>query len=164
MAPAVKSSVTKAKGRCGTPAGGSRLAEAEAVFGGLSANRGRERGLCRPQFPEEARKIHYGETEARHIYGESTMKEVQELIDEGIEIAPVPPRSRRPELVLRLPRAAHIRSPGNWLACFTQAANWASSSCRPRGCRGSARPCAWTRRAGQDAATRRGRTPPSRTS
>ena len=24
--------------------------------------------------------------------------------------------------------AAHIRSPGNWLACFTQAANWASSS------------------------------------
>src|ERR1700730_1211825 len=24
--------------------------------------------------------------------------------------------------------AAHIRSPGNWLACFTQAASWASSS------------------------------------
>jgi hypothetical protein len=44
-----------------------------------------------PQFPEEARKIHYGEAEERHIYGESSLKEARELIDEGIEIAPVPP-------------------------------------------------------------------------
>ena len=44
-----------------------------------------------PNFPEEARKIHYGETEERHIYGESSLKEARELIDEGIEIAPVPP-------------------------------------------------------------------------
>lgn len=44
-----------------------------------------------PKFPEEARKIHYGETEDRHIYGESTLREARELIEEGIEIAPVPP-------------------------------------------------------------------------
>lgn len=44
-----------------------------------------------PKFPEEARKIHYGETEERHIYGESSLKEARELIEEGIEIAPVPP-------------------------------------------------------------------------
>jgi hypothetical protein len=44
-----------------------------------------------PKFPEEARKIHYGETEARHIYGESTVREAKELIEEGIEIAPMPP-------------------------------------------------------------------------
>jgi hypothetical protein len=44
-----------------------------------------------PKFPEEARKIHYGETEDRHIYGESTIREARELIEEGIEIAPVPP-------------------------------------------------------------------------
>ena len=43
------------------------------------------------KFPEEARKIHYGETEERHIYGESTLKEARELVEEGIEIAPVPP-------------------------------------------------------------------------
>ena len=43
------------------------------------------------KFPEEARKIHYGETEERHIYGESSLKEARELIEEGIEIAPVPP-------------------------------------------------------------------------
>ncbi|HEY1612767.1 MAG TPA: DUF1178 family protein [Rhizomicrobium sp.] len=44
-----------------------------------------------PQFPEEARKIHYGETEERQIYGEATANEVRELIDEGVEIAPLPP-------------------------------------------------------------------------
>jgi len=43
------------------------------------------------KFPEEARKIHYGETEERHIYGESTLGEARELVEEGIEIAPVPP-------------------------------------------------------------------------
>lgn len=43
------------------------------------------------KFPEEARKIHYGEAEERHIYGESTLKEARELVEEGVEIAPVPP-------------------------------------------------------------------------
>ena len=43
------------------------------------------------KFPEEARKIHYGETEERPIYGESSLREARELIDEGIEIAPAPP-------------------------------------------------------------------------
>ena len=44
-----------------------------------------------PKFPEEARKIHYGESDERHIYGESSLREARELIDEGIQIAPVPP-------------------------------------------------------------------------
>ena len=42
------------------------------------------------KFPEEARKIHYGETEERGIYGEASGKEVKELIDEGVQIAPLP--------------------------------------------------------------------------
>ncbi len=42
------------------------------------------------QFPEEARKIHYGETEERSIYGEATGKEVKELVDEGVPVAPLP--------------------------------------------------------------------------
>ncbi|MEM9840740.1 MAG: DUF1178 family protein [Pseudomonadota bacterium] len=41
-------------------------------------------------FPEEARKQHYGETEAKPIYGEATTKEVKELKDEGVTVAPVP--------------------------------------------------------------------------
>jgi hypothetical protein len=44
-----------------------------------------------PRFPEEARKIHYGETEERHIYGEATPDEARELIEEGVDVAPLPP-------------------------------------------------------------------------
>ena len=43
------------------------------------------------QFPEEARKIHYGESDERHIYGEATLKEAKELIEEGVDVAPLPP-------------------------------------------------------------------------
>lgn len=42
------------------------------------------------RFPEEARKIHYGETEARGVIGQASLNEVNSLIDEGIEIAPLP--------------------------------------------------------------------------
>jgi hypothetical protein len=42
-------------------------------------------------FPEEARKIHYGEVEPRPIYGEATVKEAVELVEEGVEVAPLPP-------------------------------------------------------------------------
>ena len=44
-----------------------------------------------PRFPEEARKIHYGETEEKHIYGEASLEEAKELIEEGVEVAPLPP-------------------------------------------------------------------------
>ena len=44
-----------------------------------------------PKFPEEARKIHYGETEERHIYGEATLQDVKELVEEGVDVAPLPP-------------------------------------------------------------------------
>jgi len=42
------------------------------------------------RFPEEARKIHYGETEARGIYGQATKDDVESLLEEGVEIAPLP--------------------------------------------------------------------------
>ncbi len=42
------------------------------------------------RFPEEARKIHYGEAEERGIYGDASLKDVKELVDEGVEIAPLP--------------------------------------------------------------------------
>ncbi len=41
-------------------------------------------------FPEEARRIHYGEVEHRNIYGEADLAEAKELIEEGIEVFPVP--------------------------------------------------------------------------
>ena len=42
------------------------------------------------KFPEQARKMHYGEVELRSIYGEATPDEVEELAEEGIEFHPLP--------------------------------------------------------------------------
>ncbi|TDI58062.1 MAG: DUF1178 family protein [Alphaproteobacteria bacterium] len=44
-------------------------------------------------FPEEARKIHYGEVEERSIHGEATVSETKDLVEEGIEILPLPSES-----------------------------------------------------------------------
>ena len=43
------------------------------------------------RFPDEARRMHYGEIEQRSIYGAASADEVQELLDEGVEIHPLPP-------------------------------------------------------------------------
>ena len=43
-----------------------------------------------PKFPEEARKMHYGETEHRSIYGEASPDEARQLAEEGIEFHPLP--------------------------------------------------------------------------
>ena len=42
------------------------------------------------KFPEEARKMHYGETEHRSIYGEATPQDAAALHEEGIEFHPLP--------------------------------------------------------------------------
>jgi len=42
------------------------------------------------KFPEEARKMHYGEIEHRSIYGEATPDQAKELNEEGIEFHPLP--------------------------------------------------------------------------
>jgi hypothetical protein len=42
------------------------------------------------KFPEEARKMHYGEIEHRSIYGEASPQDAKDLHDEGIEFHPLP--------------------------------------------------------------------------
>jgi hypothetical protein len=42
------------------------------------------------KFPEEARKMHYGETEHRSIYGVATPDDARELAEEGIAFSPIP--------------------------------------------------------------------------
>lgn len=42
------------------------------------------------RFAEEARKIHYGETEERGIYGETTAEQAGELAEEGVTFARIP--------------------------------------------------------------------------
>jgi hypothetical protein len=43
-----------------------------------------------PRFAEEARRIHYGETDPRGIYGEATDAESRELADEGVGFGQIP--------------------------------------------------------------------------
>ena len=42
------------------------------------------------RFPNEARKMHYGDIEHRPIYGEASPDEARALIDEGVEVTPLP--------------------------------------------------------------------------
>ena len=43
-----------------------------------------------PRFAEEARRIHYGETDSHAIYGETTPREAEALAEEGIEFGRIP--------------------------------------------------------------------------
>lgn len=42
------------------------------------------------RFANEARAMHYGDKEHRPIYGEASPDEAKSLIDEGIEVSPLP--------------------------------------------------------------------------
>jgi hypothetical protein len=42
------------------------------------------------RFPNEARAMHYGDKEHRPIYGEASPDEAKALVDEGIEVSPLP--------------------------------------------------------------------------
>jgi len=41
-------------------------------------------------FVEEARRMHYGETEERSIYGQADLAEAKALLEEGIDVLPLP--------------------------------------------------------------------------
>jgi len=43
-----------------------------------------------PGFAEEARKMHYGETEERNIRGQVSREETISLLEEGIKVLPLP--------------------------------------------------------------------------
>ena len=42
------------------------------------------------KFASEARAMHYGDSEERDIYGESSLQEAKELVEEGIPVTPIP--------------------------------------------------------------------------
>lgn len=48
------------------------------------------------RFAEEARRMHYGETEARGIRGQTSVAEARELLDEGIAVMALPSDSNEP--------------------------------------------------------------------
>jgi hypothetical protein len=47
------------------------------------------------RFPEEARRIHYGEIAERPIYGQSSLDEARALRDEGVDVLVIPGRPRQ---------------------------------------------------------------------
>ena len=67
--------------------------EAQALRAALERLRDHVEATCDDvgeAFPEEARKIHYGEAEARGIYGQASEPEAEALAEEGIEFSRLP--------------------------------------------------------------------------
>lgn len=69
----------------------SRRKKTYAFLKGLRAHLEANAEHVGPAFPEEARKMHYGETESRSIYGEASLDEAKALQEEGIPAVPLPP-------------------------------------------------------------------------
>jgi hypothetical protein len=85
MAPSLKSSVGE---RGSAP---DEMRKARQFMSGLRRYVEANADYVGPKFAEEARKIHYGETEERQIYGEASLDEAKALIEEGVDVAPLPP-------------------------------------------------------------------------
>jgi hypothetical protein len=87
MAPAVRTRQTEPR----RPLDGAERKKTYAFLKGLRAHLEANAEHVGAAFPEEARKMHYGETEARSIYGEASLEEAKALHDEGIPAVPLPP-------------------------------------------------------------------------
>lgn len=80
------------------PAAGASLPVPAEFAAVLHAMRRHIEASCQyvgPAFAEQARRMHYGETEHRDIYGETTAEEADALLDEGIEVRRIPWLARR---------------------------------------------------------------------
>lgn len=51
-----------------------------------------------PEFADEARKMHYGESDERNIRGTASLGEAKELHDEGIDVFPILPADDKDKL------------------------------------------------------------------
>jgi hypothetical protein len=106
MAPRIVKGIAGKKGRAATPPAPA-VPETAAPAGSQSLMMAQERELraklkelrdhivknadnVGAQFPSEARKMHYGDIEHRPIFGEASAQEARELVEEGIEVAPLP--------------------------------------------------------------------------
>ena len=92
--------------------GGSRDARLSAIKNEIIQAAGRARDYVEKnfdyvgdKFPEEARKIHYGESDKRGIFGEATRDEVRDLVTEGVEVAPLPETKKKSD------KAGDVKTP-----------------------------------------------------
>ena len=86
MAPAVK----RGKPAPSASSAAGNRKQTFAFLKGLRAHLEANAEHVGPAFPEEARKMHYGESEARSIYGEASLEEAKALHEEGIPAVPLP--------------------------------------------------------------------------
>jgi hypothetical protein len=89
MAPAILRG--KSKEGTGESSDDSERRKTYAVLKGLREHLKANADDVGRDFPEEARKMHYGEADARNIYGEATTEEAKALHEEGIPALPLPP-------------------------------------------------------------------------
>jgi hypothetical protein len=87
MAPAVSTSRKKDKIAL---AMGEAQKQAMAQLKALSEKLRENADYVGDKFAEEARKIHFGETDPRGIYGEATAEEVSGLVEDGVDFMPIP--------------------------------------------------------------------------
>ena len=95
-APMPEAVVKSGRQGAGAAKGGTKLpAEVKAMLQRLRAEVEKNCDYVGPEFADEARKIHRGESDKRGIYGETTQAEAEALADEGIEVSSIPwvPRS-----------------------------------------------------------------------
>lgn len=94
MAPAVVGSKTQSASTAGEPAiGPATAADAKALMNDLRQLKRRllqDSDYVGAGFAEEARKIHFGESQNRQIHGEATAEEARELAGEGIPFGVLP--------------------------------------------------------------------------
>ena len=69
---------------------GETQKEAMAQLKALSQKMRENADYVGDKFAEEARKIHFGETDQRGIYGEATPEEAKSLAEDGVEFMPIP--------------------------------------------------------------------------
>ena len=87
MAPAVSTGRSREKIAL---AMGEAQKQAMAQLKALSEKMRENADYVGDKFAEEARKIHFGETDPRGIYGEATTEEARDLIEDGVEFMPIP--------------------------------------------------------------------------
>lgn len=93
QAPAKQAEAPADSGKTAPVAMGGTPDQAKALRAALEDLRDKVEASCDyvgKGFPEEARKIHYGEAEVRGIYGEASDKEAKELAEEGVEFSRLP--------------------------------------------------------------------------
>lgn len=101
----IKAVMAPAVGKKGNQGGASLPAKGEAVSNGplppeavkmmqklakMQSEALKQSRWVGENFAEDARAMHYGEREVENIHGQATVEEAKDLLDEGIEVAPLP--------------------------------------------------------------------------